>query len=83
MLESTEDTEEKQALTRISKKGELLNQLKKHCSLFHNLTFLQGLFSASKAERLYELCVSHAERRGNDKILFFTGKKKIGKVAKT
>nr|XP_022302688.1 uncharacterized protein LOC111110476 isoform X3 [Crassostrea virginica] len=78
LIESTEDTEEKQALTRISKKGELLNQLKKHCSLFHNLTFLQGLFLASKAEPLYQRCVSHAERRGNDKILFFKRKKKIG-----
>lgn len=83
MLENTEDTAEKQALIRISKNGELLNHLIKHCSLFHNLTFVQGLFLASKAERLYELCVSHAERRRNDKILFFKRKKKIGKFAKT
>ncbi|XP_078340290.1 uncharacterized protein LOC111110476 isoform X2 [Crassostrea virginica] len=78
LIENTEDTAEKQALIRISKHGELLNHLIKHCSLFHNLTFVQGLFLASKAERLYQLCVSHAERRRNDKILFFKRKKKLG-----
>lgn len=84
MLESTEDTEEKQALIKISENEELLTHLKKHCSLFHNLIFVQGLFLSSNAEHLYQLCLSYAKRRRNDKILFFEKEeKKEGKFAKT
>nr|XP_022302853.1 uncharacterized protein LOC111110585 isoform X3 [Crassostrea virginica] len=76
LLESTEDTEEKQALIKISENEELLTHLKKHCSLFHNLIFVQGLFLSSNAEHLYQLCLSYAKRRRNDKILFFEKEEK-------
>ncbi|XP_065944337.1 probable DNA double-strand break repair Rad50 ATPase [Magallana gigas] len=57
-------------LSRINKPFDLLKYLEKKYNTFDNVVYLQGIFLACKAPKLYDRCVEYAKRRG-EKIMYF------------
>lgn len=62
--------ENKSKVTALKNSKQLLDYLNKTYHTFTNVHFLQGLFLASKAPELYEICLKYAKTREKT-ILFF------------
>ena len=63
----------KTKVTKLETTDQLLDYLNEKYLVFHNVYFLQGLFMASKAPELHELCLEYAKTVGR-KIYFFEKK---------
>lgn len=63
----------KSEVTELETTEQLLNYLNRKYLVFHNVFFLQGLFKASQAPELREMCLEYAKTEGN-KIYFFEKK---------
>lgn len=57
-------------LNSISEPFDLLKYLEKKYNTFDNVVYLQGIFLACKAPKLYDRCVEYAKRRGEE-IMYF------------
>lgn len=71
ILDITEDEKDIDHIKRIGEKKDLQQYLRKKYKLHHNMVFVQGLFLACKAERLYQKCVDIAKRIKNKPVTFF------------
>lgn len=60
----------KSEVTELVTTEQLLDYLNAKYLVFHNVYFLQGVFMASKAPELHEMCLEYAKTEG-DKIYFF------------
>lgn len=57
-------------LNSINEPFDLLKYLEKKYNTFDNVVYLQGIFLACKAPKLYDRCVEYAKRRGEE-IMYF------------
>lgn len=70
ILDVGQEENEPGDLSRINKPFDLLKYLEKKYNTFDNVVYLQGIFLACKAPKLYDRCVEYAKRRG-EKIMYF------------
>lgn len=57
-------------LSKINEPFDLLKYLEKKYNTFDNVVYLQGIFLACKAPKLYDRCIKYAKRRGEE-IMYF------------
>lgn len=63
----------KSDVTELETTEQMLNYLNRKYLVFHNVYFLQGLFIASKAPELHEMCLEYAKTEGQN-IYYFEKK---------
>ena len=63
----------KSDVTELETTEQLLNYLNRKYLVFHNVYFLQGLFIASQAPELHDICLEYAKTE-EEKIYFFEKK---------